>query len=436
MMRVIYSLLLYLLLPAVLIRLLWRSIKAPQYRQRWLQRFGCVSPQLRAALSSNSPIIWLHTVSVGESIAAQPLASALLARYPHCQLVITTSTPTGSMQITRMFASELALNKIVHSYIPYDLPDCVARFLTAIRPCLAIFMETEIWPNIISHCQQRYIPTVLLNARLSAKSHRAYQRLAGFSRSIFSRLTAIAAQTDIDAKRFHDLGARSVTVVGSLKAELVLSQSMKRQAYDYKQRWSLLGQRKIILAASTHSGEDELILQLLLTLKARQHNVLGFLVPRHPERFASVEALIANRGLQLQRRSELVDGEDVGDTVDIILGDTLGELLLLCGVADVVIMGGTFVPHGGHNFLEPAAWGVPIVSGNSDYNFAHIARALAQCGALTQLVRHDELLSEVETLLLDDTCRQKRGAAGQAYLENSRGALDKHLALLDSFINS
>lgn len=431
MMRFIYSFIFYLALPAIVLRLLWRSIKAPAYRQRCLERFGFFP----RAMLKNRPAIWLHTVSVGETIAAKPLMTSLLKDYPQHVLIITTMTPTGSAQVCSLFAAQIAQGSILHSYIPYDVPDSVSRFLTRTNPQLAIFMETEVWPNILLACKKKNIATVLINARLSEKSFNGYQKLASLSSAAFSSISHIAAQTEADAQRVRQLAigmqADAISVTGNIKSEISVSDALYQQAQILKANWSMNGQKKIIIAASTHRGEDDIFLSAYQQLSQTIPNLLLVLVPRHPERFTDVKQLCAEQGFRVLSRSQ---GAVVEDATQIIVGDTMGEMMLLYGVADIAVVGGSFIEHGGHNMLEPAAWGLPIISGNSVYNFAKISADMQAQNALLLVDGPSELLTQLDDLLTDTTRAALLGQQAKAYVDNNVGALDKTLKKLAPYL--
>ena len=437
-MRRLYTLVFSAALPLILLRLLWRSIKAPDYRRRWRERFGYAPLAHHVPLAHGQQRLWLHTASVGETIAAKPLVDALLHTYPQHQIVVTTMTPTGSAQVQALFAQAIQAQRLLHSYIPYDLPGCIERFLQWSQPTMALFMETELWPNIIHCCQQKKIATLLINGRLSARSLKGYQRIQGLAQPMFSQLTAVAAQTPADAERIAQLRDGPISITGNLKAEIRLSDALQQQAAALKQQWSLGGGRKILIAASTHHGEDEVILQAYQQLRQSIPQLLLIVVPRHPERFKSVYQLCQNSGLSTVLKSQQPPGEDS----HIMVADTMGELLLLFGASDLAIMGGTLVDRGGHNFLEPAAWSLPIVSGSSDYNFATIARDLSRAGALTQIDSAQlgsstqvdlakALAKACEALLSDSAQHQQQGRAAKAYIDQHRGALERLLTLID-----
>ena len=294
--RHFYSFVFYLSLPLVVLRLLWRAIKAPAYAKRWAERFGFI-PKL-----ANQPRIWLHAVSVGETLAAVPMIKQLLAGYPAHQLLITTTTPTGSERVQALFGGE---SRIEHCYSPYDLPDCLYRFLNRARPEILIVMETELWPNTIAACCQRGIATIVANARLSAKSARGYQKFSALTRPMLKSISCVAAQNRVDGDRFVELGLpeSQLSVTGSIKFDLHLPESLRAEAKALKLQWSGEHKRQIWLVASTHPGEDEQILKAFAAVLKVHADTLLVLVPRHPERFNSIFDLCQTHGFQTERRS-------------------------------------------------------------------------------------------------------------------------------------
>ncbi|MGV6806745.1 MAG: lipid IV(A) 3-deoxy-D-manno-octulosonic acid transferase, partial [bacterium] len=331
-MRFLYTCLYLLLIPVILLRLLWRSIKSPRYRRRWRERFGMV----RAEPQSQGGI-WVHAVSVGETIAAVPMIKAIQTRWPNLPVWVTTMTPTGSAQVTKNFG-----DSVHHVYAPYDLPWFINGFLKAVKPKLAVVMETELWPNTISGCYQQQIPVLLANARLSEKSWQGYDRIGRLSRPMLQKLTLIAAQTEADAERFTRLGVEDsqLIVTGNIKFDLDISEQLKAQAASLKAQLRGEENREVFIAASTHQGEDEQILEAFAKLKTAISNLLLILVPRHPERFDQVAGLCEKSGLGIARRSE---GALPTSTDAVYLGDTVGDLLLLFGAADVAFVGGSLV---------------------------------------------------------------------------------------------
>ena len=414
--RLLYSLLLYLLLPAMLLRLCWRALRAPAYARRWGERFGRVAPLA-------GPVIWVHAVSVGETLAALPLIRRLQAAHPRAQLLVTTTTPTGSALVRTQLGDGVA-----HCYAPYDFPHAVRRFLDRVRPGLLIVMETELWPNVLHGCARRGIPVVLANARLSARSAAGYGRVAALTRPMLAALTRVAAQTREDGERLLALGLAPdrLHVTGNIKFDLELDAALHERAHRLRADWRG-GARPIWLAASTHEGEDEPVLAAHRRLLAVRPDALLVLVPRHPERFARVHALCARQGLRVLRRS--AGQAPVADT-QVLLGDTMGELLAFCGAADLVFVGGSLVPVGGHNLIEPAAWGKPVLSGPEVFNFVEAARLLEAAGGLRICADGAALADAVVELLGQPERRAAMGAAARAVAEANRGALARLEALI------
>lgn len=416
-MRVLYSLLLYLLTPLILLRLYWRGRKAPGYRQRWAERFGRIP-------APPGPCLWVHAVSLGETRAALPLIRALLERHPDSPLLVTTTTPTGSRQVREALGG-----RVHHVYAPYDLPGAVARFLDRTRPRLALIMETELWPNLFAACRRRGVPVVVANARLSERSARGYRRLGRLSRRLLARTTVIAAQAEADARRFRELGAPRVTVTGNLKYDLALPDGLPEQGRALRRQ--LGRERPVWIAASTHQGEDESVLDAFTRLRQARPRALLVLVPRHPERFDAVAELCRRRGWTVARRSR---GEPCTPATAVYLGDTLGELLLLFAAADLAFVGGSLVPVGGHNVLEPAALGLPVLFGPQMFNFTEAGRRLLEAGAARQVAGATELAAAAAELLADAERRAAMGRAGRAVVEANRGALAALLAVVEEVL--
>ena len=416
MARRLYTLIFYLISPLIVLRLWLRARKAPAYGLRIGERFGFFNNRPTAGG------IWLHSVSVGETIAAAPLVRQLQQRYPDTAITVTTMTPTGSERVKALFG-----DSVFHVYAPYDLPAALGRFLKKIQPAIMIIIETELWPNTIHACQQRAIPVVLANARLSAKSARGYQRFAPLTQSMLQGLSCVAAQHQQDADRFLTLGlpATQLTVTGSIKFDIRIDQPLRQQAEQLKARWSQQGRRPIIVAASTHAGEDEMLLTAFQA--ARQHcpELLLILVPRHPERFDTVAQLC--EGFEYKRRA---DGTEPDATTEIYLADTMGEMMLLLGCGDIAFVGGSLIDRGGHNMLEPAAWGLAIVTGHSDYNFLAISELLQQRGGLVKVAHQAALNQQLQQWLNNPQQRIATGQAALTAIEQNRGALDKLLAVI------
>lgn len=414
MARLLYSSLLYLLLPLILLRLAYRSWRAPDYRRRVAERFGFFAPPAQTGG------LWVHAVSVGESIAAAPLIERFLQNHPNLPVVVTTMTPTGSERVRAMFGE-----RVFHVYAPYDLPESVARFLSRVQPRALVIMETEIWPNMVCQTRDRSVPVVLANARLSARSARGYARVKPLTEAVFSRFSMVAAQSQEDAERFVELGvaADSLQVTGSIKFDISLSEEQRQHAREWRRD---LGARPVWIAASTHEGEDNILLSAHAALRKAQPDALLILVPRHPERFDSVAALVKQKGLSLARRSR---GGQVAE-VAVLLGDTMGELVTLFGCADLAFIGGSLVERGGHNSLEAAAWGLPIITGPSDFNFAEISRQLQEAGGLIPC-SPSALPDQLVALMKDERRRARMGSAASQVVESNRGALERLCGIVD-----
>jgi len=414
--RTLYTALFYLGLPLVAIRLWLRSRKAPAYAKRIGERFSYGMPSLQPGG------IWVHAVSVGESIAAAPMIRALLQRYPQLPITVTCMTPTGSERIQALFANE---PRIQHCYLPYDLPCAAARFLDHAKPKLAVIMETELWPNHIHQCAKREIPVALANGRLSERSARGYGRFSKLTAPMLAEMSFFAVQTEAEAQRFRDLGARpqTVEVTGSIKFDLTIDPQLLQRAHELRGQWQAL-ERPVWIAASTHEGEDEVVLDAHRRLLANYPNALLILVPRHPERFNSVFELCQREGFATVRRST---GANVEADTSVLLGDTMGELLFLYALADSAFVGGSLVPNGGHNLLEPAALAKPVISGPHLFNFLDIAAQLREAGALAEVDDAEGLAVEVQRLFELPRDAQRMAEAGLAVMRRNQGALQRLL---------
>jgi len=413
-MRGFYTLLLYLAIPLIVLRLYWRGRKNPAYRQRWGERFGFFQPLPRKGC------LWIHAVSVGEVRATLPLINALQDRYPARPLLVTTTTPTGSQQVRHALG-----DSAFHTYLPFDLPGTVGRFLKRVQPGLAIIMETELWPNIYHQCAAANIPLIVANARLSERSASRYARLPRLTRTVLAQVTVIAAQTQVDADRFLALGAPRVQVIGNLKYDLSVPQSLPAQGQILRQSFGV--SRPVLIAASTHNGEEEQILNAVLAVQRSLPNLLLVLVPRHPERFDTVANLCLQRGLTVVRRST---GQPCSPTTDVFLCDSMGELLLCYAAADIAFVGGSLVPHGGHNALEAALLGLPVLFGPYMFNFAEVSQRLLQAQAAWRVDNAEQLADEMIRLFSDQPLRQAAGQQAKMVVENNRGALAALLRLI------
>lgn len=413
--RTLYTLLFHLGLPLVALRLFLRARKAPAYGQRINERFAFRLPAMRQGG------IWVHAVSVGESIAAAPMVRALLKAYPDLPITLTCMTPTGSERIHALFADE---PRIQHCYLPYDLPWAAGRFLDHVRPRLGIIMETELWPNHIHQCAKRGIPVALANARLSERSARGYGRFAKLTRPMLAEMSLIAVQTETEAARFLGLGARPecVQVTGSIKFDLKLDEQLLPRARQLRARWQA-EHRPVWIAASTHDGEDAQVLQAHRQLLEAHGDALLILVPRHPERFNAVHELCRQQFDTVRRSS----GEPVTATTRVLLGDTMGELLFLYALADIAFVGGSLVPTGGHNPLEPAALALPVITGPHVFNFLEISAMLREAGAMQSVDDTQALALTVQRLVELPKDAKRMGEAGRAVMQANQGALQRLL---------
>ena len=411
-MRLVYTLLLYLLVPWIMLRLVWRSWREAGYLENVGERFG------NYRKTAGAPLIWVHAVSVGETRAAQPLIQALFRDYPQYYVLITHMTPTG-----REAGRELYRGHVERCYLPYDLPGAVADFLDHYNPHAGILMETEIWPNLIHGCSSRGIPLYLVNARLSQKSWAGYRRFAGFTRASLAGLAGIAAQSAEHAERFTSLGARNVVVTGSIKFDVTPPPDQIELARTLRR---LYGEgRPVLLAASTREGEEELILDELKHIEVP--SLLTVLVPRHPRRFDSVAGLIEQRGIKLQRRT---DEAPIDPDTRVVLGNSMGEMFAYYGACDLAFIGGSLLPFGGHNLIEASAMGKPVLIGPSVYNFPEPVRWAVEAGVAIQVRNARALAREATRLLLDPEASRRMGDAAAAFCADHRGATAKIVDLI------
>ena len=407
----VYKFLLYLLLPFTALKLLWRARKQAEYLQHWRERYGFY------CIPINKPVIWLHCVSVGETRAATPLVKALLKKYPNYQILLTHTTPTGRATSEQLFG-----DNVQRVYLPYDVPFAVHGFLKHFKPVIGVLMETELWFNLIAACKQHNIPLLLVNARLSERSARGYAKLGKLARQGLQDLAEIAAQTQADAERFEQLGAKQVSVAGNLKFEVIPPVYAVMQGQQLR---TLFGNnRPIFLAASTREGEEAIILNAVVEIP----NLLTVIVPRHPQRFSEVEALLQARGIQYQKRSSLQ--QVVNNETQVILGNTMGELFTYYASADICLVGGSLLPYGGQNLIEAMRMGKPVLIGEHTYNFKEVSvLALAQEAAL--LVKDAaEIRQTIENLLENPEKQAEMGAAGLAICMASLGATEKTLSMI------
>ncbi len=410
---ILYRLVLAIAYPFVRLRLMLRARGEPAYGERVEERFGHVPAHI-----PRSPI-WFHTVSAGETIAAVPLIEAVLAHFPGRPVLVTTMTPTGSGEVMKRLG-----DRVSHCYAPYDFTRSVRRFYDRVAPGALILMETELWPNLIECARQRGVPATLVNARLSERSAAGYARVGGLTRDMLGKLYGIACQTEAHRRRFEALGGQNVQVVGSVKFDAELGDAQRHAATALADRWQLVG-RSVWIAASTHPGEEALVLEAARVVADSQEGACLILVPRHPFRAPEVLAEARGRGFSASLQSELT-----GAAPDVVVGDEMGTLLELYGVADVAFVGGSLVERGGHNPIEPALWALPVLMGPHVFNFADVVEALGDAGALETVGDAATLAGSVLRLLRDEDLRQAAGVAAAQTVAQRKGALARQTAFL------
>jgi 3-deoxy-D-manno-octulosonic-acid transferase len=414
--RQLYTMLFYLFLPFIYLRLLWRSRRLPAYRQRISERFGYfnIPDKFRQG-------IWIHAVSFGEVIVATPLIKMLQSRYPNIPIIVTCMTPTGSAQVIKIFG-----DTVFNIYAPYDLPKYINRFLNKINPKLLILIETELWPNWLYRLSQKKIPILLANGRLSEKSFKNYSRFSTITKAMMQSLSMVAVQSAPEAERFIRLGVakEKLTITGNIKFDMTVPEGLLDQAKLLREQ---LGVHRIVwIAASTHQGEEEEILCAFEQIKKQHPSALLLLVPRHPDRFAQVTKLCQQK-YKVVRRSEK---KHCSDQDDVFLGDSMGEMLLFYAVSDIAFVGGSLIERGGHNTLEPALFALPIISGVYTFNFTEITRLLTQANGLILVNNITELTQAVNDFMAYPEKRVQYGQAANQVVEHNKGALDKHLAMI------
>jgi 3-deoxy-D-manno-octulosonic-acid transferase len=420
--RFLYLVGVYLAAPLVSLLLLWRGFADRSYWHNFAERFGFGAPLPPQG-------VWLHAVSVGEVQACAPLVSALAQRHPQLPLTVTTFTPTGAARARALFGNLAQVR-----YVPFDLPGAVRRFFRRVQPRLAVIFETELWPNLYRESARRRVPLVLASARLSARSVSRYQRLGTLFRETVARTALIAAQGAPDAERFESLGAdpANTHVTGNIKFDFELPPDIVARGARLRARYAAA--RPLWVAGSTHGGGEEEAVLAAQQLVCREHpEALLVLAPRHPPRFAEVAQALQQAGIPFRRRSDAADAAAEAACAVVLL-DSLGELLDFYAAADVAFVGGSLVPVGGHNLLEPAALGVPVLTGPSYANSEAIAQLLVQRGAAEVVRTAAELADRLNTLLADPAARARMGAAGRASVDSNRGALVKLLTLIEPLL--
>jgi 3-deoxy-D-manno-octulosonic-acid transferase len=414
--RFFYTLLLWLLLPYVFFHLLWRARKQPEYLRHIAERFGAYP------VRSDKPVIWLHTVSVGETRAAASLVRRLRETWPDYQLLLTHTTPTGRAASEQLYGGD-----VLRIYLPYDYPFAVRRFLRHFQPHIGILLETEIWPNLIHVCHAGKIPLLLLNARLSEKSAARYARYPYLARSALSELSFIAAQSGDDAARLTNLGASNVSVMGNLKFDIEPPPEMLKLGGELRDMFG--ASRKIFLAASTREGEEMLLLDALEQIN--NPDLLAVIVPRHPQRFDEVAALLVQRGIRFQRRSE---NHPAAPDVQVVLGDSMGEMFAYYVACDLAFIGGSLLPFGGQNLIEASATGKPVLIGPHTYNFSEASRLAVAENAAVRVQNAAGLAHNVQDLFAHPERMVEIGQAGLRFVSRHRGATEQALSCIRRFM--
>lgn len=419
--RFLYSTILYLLSPLLIVYLAFRAIKSPDYRGRWGERFGLTR------LKSTDVLV--HSVSMGETLAAIPLIRLIMQSHPELSITVTTTSPTGSAEVRKAFG-----DSVQHCYLPFDLPWCVRRFLCQVSPKWCVIMETELWPNLVAVAAKRGVRLMLANARLSAKSAAQYAKRPKLSRPMLQRLDVIAVQTQVEAQRFIELGVSPdrVTVCGSLKFDLSITPERLANAKLLRQTWGR-ETSPIWVAGSVHPGEFDAMLTAHRQLLAQWPDALLIIAPRHPEQFSAVAEFVASQGFESVRRS---GNFPVAATTQVLVGDTMGELLTFYGAADQAFVGGTLITNGGHNPLEPVAMGVPVMVGPNHWDFAQITQMLADAGGLKVVASADELAANLIEYFAKPELRLQAVNAGLAVVEANRGALQRQFLLAQYLITA
>ncbi len=416
----LYSLLLFLAMPIVILRLLWRGARQPAYLRHWGERFGFFASPINAKAGT----IWLHAVSVGEMRAASLLVREFQQRYPNYSILITCMTPTG-----RATANELFGDHVICMYLPYDFFSAQRRLITTYSPQVLVIMETEIWPNLLAACHREHVPALLVNARLSEKSFGAYTRFAlvrALARDALQCMQVIAAQSRADADRLKLLGAAKLEITGNIKFDMAVDAALVAKGQSW--RSGLPKEKQILLAASTRDGEETVMLDAYCRKfsAVERKKILLVLVPRHPQRFDAVETLIRARNLAMQRRSAGALNNDC----DVWLGDSMGEMAAYVAMCDVAFIGGSLLPLGGQNLIEACAQGKPVIMGPSTFNFAEAARLAIEEGGMRQATDANAVMTMAKLLFKDDAARYAMGAAARNFALAHAGATEKTMRLI------
>jgi 3-deoxy-D-manno-octulosonic-acid transferase len=412
-----WSFAVYLLLPYAIVSLVWRGFRYRAYWSRWSERFGFVGE------IQSRRVIWVHAVSVGEVRSAAALIEAIRSRLPRHQVVVTTMTPTGAEQVAAQFGQQ-----VTHAYVPYDFPDAVGRFLDRVRPELAVIAETEFWPNLFAACSDRNIPINLVNVRLSQSSFRGYSWVPQTVRRMFTHASLICAQTLIDAQRLRNLGVdpNLIEVTGNLKFDVAMPEHQLQEGRALRAQWGR--DRPVLIAASTHPGEEGQVLAAYAQLRSRFSNLLLVLVPRHPERFQAVVRQVRRAGYETAQRSQCIG--DLQPSIEVLVGDTMGELYRMYAASDVAFIGGSLIRHGGQNLLEACSVGVPVIFGPHMFNFEEISAMALARGAARQVRDSGELADAVALYFDQPALRSAAAGAAQSLIDDNHGARARTMELL------
>ncbi|RQM44640.1 3-deoxy-D-manno-octulosonic acid transferase [Paraburkholderia bannensis] len=430
MLRAVYRAAWWLIAPLAVLRLFIRSRRERGYREHVCERFGFAAGRLP---EDDTPLIWVHAVSVGETRAAQPLIDALLAARPDARILLTHMTPGGRAQGEQLFG-----DRVLRCYLPYDMPHAVRRFLRTWRPSLGLVMETEVWPTLIDECRRADVPLVLTNARMSARSFKRAAKFGAGAREVFGGFTRVLAQSPSDAERLTALGARNVAVLGNLKFDMASPPALVARGRDWRRA---IGARPVWVAASTREGEEELVLQAFAALDVP--DALLILVPRHPQRFDEVAALVARRNLKLERRSQWApastsaahaDVPALPQDVNVLLGDSMGEMGAYYAAADVAFIGGSLLPLGGQNLIEACAVGTPVLIGPHVFNFTQATADAVAAGGALQVQDPADLARVLRELFKDKSRRVTMGAAASAFASRHRGATARTVDVLTTLL--
>ena len=423
-MRMLFSLMLFLAMPIVILRLLWRGVRQPTYLRHWGERFGFFS----SPIDAKAGCIWLHAVSVGEMRAGSLLVRQFQQQYPNYRILITCMTPTG-----RATANDLFGGNVTCVYLPYDFFSAQRRLIATFSPRVLVIMETEIWPNLLAACHREHVPALLVNARLSDKSFRAYTRFAlvrTLARDALQCLQVVAAQSRADADRLKMLGAARLDITGNIKFDMAVDAAHVAKGESW--RSGLPKEKYILLAASTREGEETLLLDAYCRefSVVERKKILLVLVPRHPQRFDAVETLIRARHLAVQRRSAGI----LNDECEVWLGDSMGEMAAYVAMCDVAFIGGSLLPLGGQNLIEACAQGKPVIMGSSTFNFTDAARLAIDAGAMRQATDANAVMTMAKSLFNDAATRRTMGAAAKNFALAHAGATAKTIALIAPLI--